>query len=50
MDSTLRQLLAELYQCHREIEALRRRVAELEAAQQETDAPAPKPEREGLPA
>lgn len=34
IDSTLRQLLAEIYANHREIEVLRRRVAELEAAQQ----------------
>jgi BMFP domain-containing protein YqiC len=51
MDSTLRQLLAEIVQCHREIEALRRRVAELEAAQQQDpDPPTPeKPKQEGPP-
>jgi BMFP domain-containing protein YqiC len=51
IDNTLKQLLSEIFQCHREIEALRRRVQELEAAQQQAlDPPAPEtPKQEGTP-
>ena len=43
MDATLKQLLAEIYACHRELEALRARIKELEAASEKVAAAA-KPE------
>lgn len=42
MDGTLKQLLAEIYACHREIEDLRRQLKALQDAQAAA-APAAKP-------